>query len=170
MNAFLCRKASMGQTVRNALLLVLTQGIEDLCEELSLETLKQLLVSSIFGTCLPNYQHFFITFLKFQCHENEFVTKRVINKQQVSQRKVVFSVKAGWQMRFLHSSSVRECVVMRKVMNCTNRATKSLTFIEWSFHSKQDRHKWRIFEDSLHWSVCVAITCTVITSIYKKSN
>ena len=108
----------MGQTLRNALLLVLTQGIEALCEELSLEILKQLLVSSIFGTCLPNYQYFFVTFLKFQCHGNEFVTSRVINKQQVSQRKVVFSVKAGWQMRYLHSSSVQECVV-RKVMNCT---------------------------------------------------
>ena len=65
------------------------------CEELSLEILKQVLVSSIFGTCLPNYQHFFVTFLKFQCHENEFVTRRVINKQQVSQRKVAFSVRAG---------------------------------------------------------------------------
>ena len=95
MNAFLCREALMGHTVRNALLLVLTQGIEALCEELSLEIIKQLLVSSIFGTCLPNCQHFFVTFLKFQCHENEFVTSRIINKQQVSQRKVVFSVKAG---------------------------------------------------------------------------
>ena len=66
-----------------------------MCDELSLEILKQLLVSSIFGTCLPNYQHFFVIFLKFQCHENEFVTSRVINKQQVSQRKVAFSVKAG---------------------------------------------------------------------------
>ena len=28
--------------------------------------------------------------------------------------------------------------VRRKVMNCTKRATKSLNFIEWSFHSKQD--------------------------------
>ena len=65
-----------------------------MCDELSLEILKQLLVSSIFGTGLPN-QHFFVIFLKFQCHENEFVTSRVINKQQVSQRKVVFSVKAG---------------------------------------------------------------------------
>ena len=73
----------------------LTQRIEALCEELSLEILKQLLVSSILGTCLPNYQHFFVTFLKFRCHENEFVTSRIINKQQVSQRKVVFSVKAG---------------------------------------------------------------------------
>ena len=40
MNAFLCRKALMGQTVRNALLLVLTQGIEDLCEELSLRDIE----------------------------------------------------------------------------------------------------------------------------------
>ena len=40
MNAFLCRKALMGQTVRNALLLVLTQRREALCEELSLRDIE----------------------------------------------------------------------------------------------------------------------------------